>query len=174
MKSNFTKTKMFLMKTASTLEKRSHPLTLTRECIFNEILVPTDFSSRSIRALTYAVELARKLGAHLTLLHVVPAPYAIDYTLGGIPNGEWETVRHQADEKLAVALRRAWIRYERVDPLVRVGADLHEEIAGAIREVGATLAVLSTHDYKGWERLLHGSDTDELLFKLPCPVLVVR
>jgi nucleotide-binding universal stress UspA family protein len=58
--------------------------------------------------------------------------------------------------------------------LVRVGTDLHEEIAGAIREVGATLVVLSTHDYKGWKRLLYGSDTDKLLFKLPCPVLVVR
>ena len=162
------------MKTADTVEKRSRPPALTRECVLNEILAPTDFSSRSERAITYATELARRLGAHLTLMHAVPAPYAIDYTLGRIPNGEWEEALHQAEGKLDIALRRARIGYGRVDALVRVGSDLHEEIAGAIREVRASLVVLSTHGYKGWKRLLYGSDADELLLKIPCPVIVIR
>jgi len=122
----------------------------------------------------YAVELARRLESHLTLLHVVPAPYAIDYTLGGIPDGKWEEVRHRADQKLEAALQRARIRYESVDTLVRVGSDLHEEMIGAAREVNADLVVLSTHGYKGWKLLLFGSDAEELLIKIPCPVMVIR
>jgi nucleotide-binding universal stress UspA family protein len=151
---------------------RPKPIVQTRR-FFREILAPTDFSSRSDRAVTYAIELTKRLGAHLTLMHVVPAPYAIEYTLGGIPNGEWEDALNQGEGRLNAALRRARIRYGRVDALVRIGSDLHEEIAGAVREVSADLAVLSTHGYKGWKRLLYGSDTDDLLYELPCPVIVI-
>jgi nucleotide-binding universal stress UspA family protein len=38
------------------------------------ILVPLDFSEHSDRALNYALELADKLGARLTLLHVFQTP----------------------------------------------------------------------------------------------------
>lgn len=160
------------MKTAVIMEERSFPIGLKRP--FGEIMVPTDFSSRSDRAINYAVEIARRLGSHLSLLHIVPAPYAIDYTLGGIPNGKWEKVRHRADQKLEAVLQRSRIKYEAVDILVRIGSDLHEEIVGAAREVCADLVVLSTHGYKGWKLLLFGSDADELLIKIPCPVLVIR
>ena len=160
------------MKTAVITEERSLPIGLKRP--FGEIVVPTDFSSRSDRAVNYAVEIARRLGSHLTVLHIVPAPYAIDYTLGGIPNGEWEQLRHRADRKLEAVLQRSRSKYEAVDTLVRVGSDLHEEIVGGAREVCADLVVLSSHGYKGWKLLLFGSDADELLLKLPCPVMVIR
>lgn len=163
------------MKTVALNLQTSRPgLIGVKKRVFSEILVPTDFSLRSDKAVNYAVDLARRLQSHVTLLHVVPAPYAIDYTLGGIPDGQWEKVRHRADQKLEAALQRAKIRYVSVDPLVRVGSDLHEEIIGAAREVYADLVVLSTHGYKGWKLLLFGSDADELVIKIPCPIIVVR
>jgi nucleotide-binding universal stress UspA family protein len=164
----------YFMKTAVATKQKpvSGPIGLKRA--FGEILVATDFSPRSDRAVSYAVDLARRLESHLTLLHVVPAPYPIDYTLGGIPSGEWEHVRHRADQKLVAVLKRAKIRYDSVDTLVRIGSDLHEEIVGAAREVYADLVVLSTHGYKGWKLLLFGSDADELLIKIPCPVIILR
>ena len=163
------------MKTVAFNMQTSRPgLIGLKKRAFSEILVPTDFSSRSDRTVNYAVDLARRLESHLTLLHVVPAPYAIDYTLGGIPDGQWEEVRHRADQKLEAALQRARIRYESVDSLVRAGSDLHEEIVGAAREVYADLVVLSTHGYKGWKLLLFGSDADELVIKVPCPIMVLR
>jgi nucleotide-binding universal stress UspA family protein len=163
------------MKTVALNVQTSRPRLIgLKKRAFSEILVPTDFSLRSDRAVNYAVDLARRLGSHLTLLHIVPAPYAIDYTLGGIPNGEWERVRHRADQKLQAVLQRTKIKYEAVDTLVRIGSDLHEEIVGAAREVCADLVVLSTHGHKGWKLLLFGSDADELLLKIPCPVMVLR
>ena len=40
---------------------------------FKRILCPTDFSEASGPALKYASALARRYGAHLTVLHVVPS-----------------------------------------------------------------------------------------------------
>jgi nucleotide-binding universal stress UspA family protein len=121
------------MKSLAKIEERLHGRSSGRGRAFRGILVPTDFAPRSERAVNYGVELARQLEAHLTLLHVVPAPFAIDYTLGGIPGAEWERVRNRADKKLDAALNRAKLRYEPVDALVRVGSDLHQEIVSATR-----------------------------------------
>ena len=41
-----------------------------------KILVPVDFSPHAERAFGYATALARRLGAELTLVHVVEDPYA--------------------------------------------------------------------------------------------------
>jgi hypothetical protein len=57
----------------------------TPKFTFNHILAPTDFSPNSDKAVDYAVQLARRLGAKLTLLHIVPEPSALDYPMEGIP-----------------------------------------------------------------------------------------
>ena len=59
----------------------------------SRIVAPTDFSPNSERAVEYAVQLARHLGAKLTLLHVVPEPSALDYSMEGVSVQEiqgWE------------------------------------------------------------------------------------
>jgi universal stress protein A len=141
---------------------------------FGQILVPTDFSRKSRAAVDYAIELARLFGAQVTLVHVVPEPSAFDYTIGGMPDGQWEQVREEAETRLNQELARAKVNYERVDSLVRTGLGLHDQIKSAAREVSADLVVLSTHGYTGWKHLLFGSDAEQLLHEISCPVLVVR
>src|SRR5437868_10517731 len=47
------------------------------------ILVPTDLTNESQRAIEFGLVLAKPLGAHLTLLHVYQDPsYAVEYMLG--------------------------------------------------------------------------------------------
>jgi universal stress protein A len=147
---------------------------VSRKLDFSQILVPTDFSAKSRTAVNYAIELARHFGAQVTLVHVVPEPSALDYTIGGIPDGQWEQMREEADKKMNQELARAKLNYEPVDSLVRTGLGLHEQIKSATREVSADLVVLSTHGYTGWKHLLFGSDAEQLLHEIPCPVLVVR
>jgi nucleotide-binding universal stress UspA family protein len=141
---------------------------------FSRIVVPTDFSPRSEAAVNYAVELARRLGAQVTLLHLVPEPTAFDYSMGGIPAEEWEQAREEAKKKLDQELARAKITYQGVDWLVRTGISLREQIVSAAKEVSADLVVISTQGYTGWKHLLFGSDAEKLLHEAPCPVLVVR
>ena len=59
-----------------------------------EILVPTDFSSASKRALRYTCELADAFGASLHVLHVAENPY--------VPGGYMEYIR------LRRSSSRAW------------------------------------------------------------------
>jgi universal stress protein A len=164
-----------MKETAPITKKRSASKPpVPRKLDFSQILAPTDFSPKSEVAVDYAVELARRLGARVTLLHVFPEPSALDYTMGGIPDGQWEQAREAADKKLAEELARAKLRYERVDALVRTGIGLHEQIVSAAREVSADLVVISTHGYTGWKHFLFGSDAEQMLHEIPCPILVVR
>jgi hypothetical protein len=66
---------------------------------FSHILAPTDFSPNSCRSVDYAVQLARRLGAKLTLLHIVPEPSALDYPMEGIPAEEIEDGKRKQRKK---------------------------------------------------------------------------
>ena len=71
---------------------------------FSHLMAPTDFSPNSERAIDYAVQLARRLGAKLTLLHVVPEPSALDYSMEGVSVQEIQEWEKEAEIKLAEQL----------------------------------------------------------------------
>jgi universal stress protein A len=142
--------------------------------LFRRILAPIDFSPRSKMAIDYAVELARRMSAQLTLLYVLPEPSALDYNIGGFPADEWEQANKEAKEKLADELARAKRTLLEVDAKLRTGSDLHEEILSTAKQISADLLVLSTHGYTGWKHLLFGSDAEKILQGAPCSILVVR
>src|SRR6266481_3628346 len=84
---------------------------------FSHLVAPTDFSPNSERAIDYAVQLARRLGAKLTLLHVVPEPSALDYSMEGVSVQEIQEWEKEAEIKLSEQLARAQLEYEAVDAL---------------------------------------------------------
>ena len=130
--------------------------------VFRRILVPTDFSPRSEAAIDYAVELARKMHAQLTLLHVRPEPSALDYTIGGVPEEDWEKMKEEAELCLRDAVAHAKRRVLEVDSKLCSGLDIQQEILSIAKQIPADLLVLSTHGYTGlgasvfWQR--HGKD----------------
>src|ERR1700724_1057006 len=83
--------------------------------LFRRLLAPTDFSQRSEMAIDYAVELARRMNAQLTLLHVLPEPSALDYDLGGFPPEELAQAKEEAKQKLAAELAHAKLSLLEVD-----------------------------------------------------------
>jgi universal stress protein A len=141
---------------------------------FRRIVVPTDFSPRSENAVNYAVELAQRLGAHLTLLHVNPQLSALEYTTEGIPIRNEEEAREQAYKELAEEVARLKPLHPDVDALLRTALFHREEILNVAKELPADLLVLSTHGYTGWKHLLFGSDAEKILERAPCPILIVR
>jgi universal stress protein A len=140
----------------------------------SHLLAPTDFSPNSEKAVDYAVQLARRLGAKLTLLHVVPEPGALDYSMEGVSIQEIQEWEKEAEIKLTEQLARAQLEYEAVEAL-RVSA-LHprDEIVRVAMDLSADLLVISTHGYTGWKHFLFGSDAEKIVQHAPCPVLVVR
>lgn len=145
--------------------------------MIKRILVPVDFSEPSRRALDYAVELGRGVGAELTVLHVVEPVY---YPMAGDTSGIiydasllYEEVERGAKEQLsriAGALRR---RHVPVNPVIRTGA-AHRVIADTAKRVKSDLIVMATHGRTGLSHVLMGSVAERVVRTAPCPVLTVR
>jgi nucleotide-binding universal stress UspA family protein len=135
------------------------------------ILVPTDFSEVSRKAIKYAIPFARKFGARITLLHVIePLPYVADLTY--VPLGQGFPVDPAKKELDAIAklmlppnlLNKA---------LIRVGPAF-EVIANVARELSIDLSVIATHGHTGFTHVFMGSTAERVVRHAPCPVLVVR
>src|SRR6266436_3986234 len=114
------------------------------------ILAPTDFSPNSEKAVNCAIQVAKLVGAKLTLLHVVPEPSALDYTMQGIPVDEIQGWKDEAETKLASELARAKLAYQEVDSALTMALHPRDEIVRAATQLTADLLVLSTHGYTGW------------------------
>ena len=142
--------------------------------IFRHILVPTDFSDRSEAALSYALQLAKQAHGQLTLLHVLPEPSALDYTLGGFPETEQVRAKEEASSLLNEAVAQAKRTFLEIDSKLRTGIDLRNEILNTAKEISADLLVLTTHKFAGWKNLLFGSDAEKILEHAQCPILILR
>jgi universal stress protein A len=147
---------------------------VSRKFQLSHFIAPTDFSPNSEKAIDYAVQLARRLGAKLTLLHVVPEPSALDYSTDGISREEIEGWQEEAEKRLAKELARAQLEYANVESVQVTALHPRDQIVRAATDLSADLLVISTHGYTGWKHLLLGSDAEKIVEHAPCPVLVVR
>jgi len=94
----------------------------------SHIVAPTDFSSNSKKAVDYAIQLARRMGARLTLLHIVPEPGALDYNMEGISVQELQDWKEEATKRLADELARAKLEYQQVDAVQGSALYPHDQI----------------------------------------------
>lgn len=134
------------------------------------MIVPLDFSSQSLRALDFALPLARRFGASVQLIHVYVGAHQFS-TVATAPVlwSEAEAKRHLADEVEFVFGTRP--RGE--DCHLRIG-NPDREIIAAAEELKADLIVMATHGHSGFKHLTLGSTTEKVIRRARCPVLVVR
>jgi universal stress protein A len=143
-------------------------------CRINSILVPTDFSAESEKAITYAVPFAQQFGAKLTLLHVVEPLATPDFAKPFAFAMENDQVTASCKRRLVQLIKNAEIRPALVEKtLVRYGC-AYNEIADAARMLKVDLIIISTHGHTGVKRALLGSTAERVVRHAPCPVLVVR
>lgn len=136
------------------------------------ILVPTDFSGYAEEALDYALELAAKIGAKVTLLNVIGIPalgvpelgVAISATL----MESFVQQNQEALDKLAKAKLPA-----QIETALRTG-DARDVIVGTAKELHADMIVMGTHGRRGLSRALLGSVAEGVVRMAPCPVLTIR
>lgn len=137
---------------------------------FQRILVPTDFSPPSMKALHYAKALAR---GTVQLLHVSEplAGFLATEPVPGTPSDEETAARLAADlEKMAEGQRSANLE---ITSTVRLGRPA-EEIVKLAADWPADLLVLSTHGRTGLRHLLLGSVAEKVLRHTTCPLLVLH
>jgi len=135
---------------------------------FDHVLVPTDFSANAEDALALAAALAAKLGAKLTVVHVVQLPSYAYVERTGVSLDE---LLPRAED----ALQRA---VGRIDPSLGAEAALvhghpAERIVEVARERGADVIVMGTHGRRGLPRALVGSVAESVVQTSPVPVITV-
>jgi len=137
-----------------------------------QILVPTDLTEESQRAVSYGLLFAQCFGAHLTLLHVYREPYPVDYLRGPQTCAAVSELRRDSEIALAALLEQVAERYADCSAAFRYGAVCEEIVKLAkVREID--LIVISTHHYNWLMRLAYGCDAAEILRRAPCPILIV-
>jgi nucleotide-binding universal stress UspA family protein len=133
------------------------------------ILFPTDFSSAANAALPYAAEIARRHGAKLYTIHVLPADaHAMTppETWPPLVEGAMREAKQQARELLS------HLEGVEAEVLVRSG-DIWTVIEDVIEALKIDLVVLGTHGRTGWGKVLLGSVAETIFRKAPCPVITV-
>ncbi len=139
-----------------------------------QILVPTDFSDCSEKALRYALSFAQQFQAGLVLLHVIEL-YPIDYLLGvksTMEANDW--LREQAQARLG-QMRQQCARAGLVHAeTVTTFGKPFREIARVATEWNVDLIIIATHGYTGLKHIQLGSTAERVVRHAPCPVLVVR
>ena len=145
--------------------------TLTRTKVtFEHILIPTDFSETSDRAIEYAKSIAKQWNSQLLLVHVNPPFNPVTP-----PEAAWidqDALIQRIEEQLeqsGAALRSEGFRAKAIS----VTGPLEDEILSFVKREGVDLIVLGTHGKKGLERLMLGSDAETVLRHVSCPVLTV-
>jgi universal stress protein A len=141
--------------------------------IGQHILVPMDFSPPSDQAFTYAIELAGRLQARMTLLHVIQMP-ALGAPVGGsLPVSylqELEVNMGQLMEDYAQRVRDAGL----ICQTAIVHGAPFEQIADLAQSGDVDLIVMGTHGRTGLQHLLLGSVAERVVQMAPCSVLVTR
>lgn len=140
-----------------------------------KILLPSDFSSFSKIAAPYAVDMARKFGADLYIIHVFDENILDQYYFGDRENAEkyYKELQKIFQSKIDEVIEDIETEDINLIPILANGSPFIE-ILKFIRQEGIDLLVCSTHGRSGLSQVLMGSTAEKLVRKAPCPVLTVR
>lgn len=136
------------------------------------VLVPVDLFEPSRHALRYAVALADRLTAKLTLLHVMP-PLTTPRRRPLVVSRENVEAGEGARAQL-VQLAASEMRGRGPVALQVLVGDAAEQIVESAARSGTNLIVVGTHGRGALGRFLLGSTAENIVRHAPCPVLVVR
>ena len=145
--------------------------------MFKHILVPTDGSKLSEKAVRKAVKLAAQCKARISALHVIPKFHTFTY--------QAEMLEQTAKEFEATAGARAREYLHFVERIAKAAAVKYDgsfvfsdqpfrEIIKTTQRKKCDLIVMASHGRRGFEGFLLGSETQKVLTHSNVPVLVLR
>ncbi|HET7763954.1 MAG TPA: universal stress protein [Burkholderiales bacterium] len=147
--------------------------------MYANILVPTDGSPLSDKAVKHATMIAQAGGGKLLLFHVV-APYQMAVYAEGmqVPSLPRQAVLKNAARKAGRILARAEKRAKAAKVPVGRAWAISGSPRHAIAEIASKrrcdLIVMGSHGRSGLSRMFLGSETQGVLPRVKIPVLVVR
>jgi nucleotide-binding universal stress UspA family protein len=143
----------------------------TAEVALRVILVPVDFSATSLKALDFAIALAKPFGATVELLHVLDAMYSAGRFDAPKLRGLRREALRDAKRRLANVARRnvnGRLRHTVVNGIP------YSEIVDKAVWINANMIVMGSRGRTGLGRLLVGSVAEKVVRHAHCPVLIAR
>jgi nucleotide-binding universal stress UspA family protein len=147
--------------------------------MYQRILVATDGSPLSAKAVNHAIGLAALCSAELVAMTVVPR-YPQSYFEGGMAMQPEDIQRVESawadlGQKAVDAVKEQATAKGVSTKAVTVKSDLiADAIIATVGKHGCDLVVMASHGRKGLQRLLLGSETQHVLTHATVPVLVLR
>jgi len=147
--------------------------------MFKHILLPTDGSKLSGKAVKSGIDFAKKIKARVTAVHVVPefklmVDEGITILNAALKKRFEDEGRARAQKMLDEIARQARARGVRCTTLC-VASDLpYQQIIATARKKKCDLIMMASHGRRGLSSLLLGSETAKVLLHTKVPVLVVR
>lgn len=153
--------------------------------MFQKILVPLDGSDHSLKALDIAIQVAKKFGGKIMLVHVYSVAAVTSMVLepgiaGGVPvfepydvSGFVEAARKTGNRILSDGEKKVKDARVEVDSLLKEG-HIVQEIIRVAKESNFELIVMGARGVSHIKEMLLGSVSDGVMHHVTCPVLVVR
>lgn len=138
------------------------------------VLAATDFSENAEQALGVAIDLAKRVGAELHVVHCLDLPIAVfnPYAVS-VPDSLLSEARAEATRRLAQAVARAeQAGVTAKSHLAEVPAA--QAISHLAEELAVDLVVVGTRGHTGLKHVLLGSVAERTLRHAPCSVLTVK
>lgn len=144
--------------------------------LIKRILVPTDFSTTSDIAVGYGMDLAKRYGATVHLLHVVEDTYLAHAFPDGysaeLPGIHARLVA-EAEQRLNETSTRCRAASVVVTLQIADGRPARMIVETA-KAMGSDLIVMGTHGRSGVAHFVMGSVAEHVVRTAPCPVFTVR
>ena len=149
--------------------------------MYKHILVPTDGSALSDKAVEAAIKLAKLAGARLTAFHAVePYPLQCAYAAeaSGVPELQPEVFAERSEEYakrvLEAVAGAAAAANVQCTTVYATSHSASQAIVDKARAEACDLIVMASHGRRGLEGFLLGSETQKVLTHSTIPVLVYR
>ncbi len=144
--------------------------------LFKHILIPTDGSELSLKAVRHGIALAKAMGAHVTAMTVQP-PFTdfvvegVSITVGAVERNE---LTNQFDHRMDAARAEAKAQDVHLGTIQVEDREPWRAIIEVAKKKDADLIVMASHGRRGVSAMVLGSETQKLLTHSTVPVLVYR
>ncbi len=145
--------------------------------MYARILIPTDGSELSEKAIDQGLALAKAVGAKVTVLRAtsLPTPMVYEGVVVALPTEELRQEIAKSVEQNFVTVREKAAKAGVDAETIQTESDFPSlAIIDSAREKGADLIVMASHGRRGISAVLLGSETQKVLTHSTIPVLVVR
>lgn len=146
--------------------------------MFKHILMPTDGSHHSERAIERGIELAKLCGAKVTGIHVLR-----DYSRMMAYEESFDSVWQKRPDEEEYALAAGFLAFVQkaalaaggpCDTVVATNAHPYDAIVNTANERGCDLIVMTSRYRKGLVSLIMGNESSRVLHRASIPVLTFR